>query len=155
MVMTIMMRARFFIRNHAVERSRRPSSPLLHLAGKAPELSQDSYGGQSAASHDIFSDRAWHSKQAVLLSSIDRERIETHCSPLPQAPPKQTTPRDHHTWADHTCIYCLIKRPTPSSHQGQGLASREVARLLEEGHQTDRAQTLGRPPDSPCRHDAV
>ena len=26
MVMTIMMRARFFIRNHAVERSRRPQS---------------------------------------------------------------------------------------------------------------------------------
>ena len=66
-----------------MERSRRPSSPLLHLAGKAPELSQDSYGGQSAASHDIFSDRAWHSKQAVPLSSIDRERNETHCHPLP------------------------------------------------------------------------
>ena len=29
-------------------------SPLLQLAGKAPELSRDSYGGQSAASHNPY-----------------------------------------------------------------------------------------------------
>ena len=83
------------------------------------------------------------------------ERIARQCPPLPWAPPKQTTPRDHHTWADHTCTYCLTKRPTPPSHQAQGLSSGEVARFIEEDQRTDRAQTLGRPLDRPCRHDAV
>ena len=55
---------------------------------------------------------------------------------------------DHCNQADH-------RRTTPPSHQGQGLASREVARLLEEDQRTDRAQTLGCPLDAPCLHDAV
>ena len=67
------------------------------------------------------------------------------------------------TFADHTCRWGgsphmggSPHRGSPPSHQGQGLASREVARFLEEDHQrTDRAQTLGGPLDRPCRQDAV